>query len=347
MNTSVRQVWTLMALGAVVFFAGCASTPTARIQRVPHTYDFTIVESSTGRELTGDDLDRLRADVVRFMQSQGFNGPGVYYVRVDLTPNAPDGAADWAIVKLTSYDAPVYTVVAAYPEDGDGYAYAPAGYRYGEPYYGYYDNFDYPYYYVPGPVYRNPPPGHRRTDHKPGDRDDNDHDGKSHGRGDLAGDHDRKPGDKPGTPSNPHDRRDRRPDRADDRNRPLPASYTTNSAGTNGATQPARATAPADSGRSHDNRPANPAPAYDSGRGRDSRPSGGYAPSSNNSRPSGGDRSYSAPRSDSSSSSRGSGGGSSSNSSSSSSSNSSSSSGSSSSGSASRASETRSDTVAR
>lgn len=194
MKTIARYVWAIAALGGVLFVSSCNSasttTRTARIRQVAPVNKFTVVESSTGRELSPQETTQLRDAVAKFLEGQGVGRAGEYYVRVDFTPEKPGEPGEWVVVKVTNLPGSTYTLIAAYPAIGpdDYYPYEYAydqRYGYGGSSYGYYQPpIFYPTNYHPRP---HPVTPRQRDDDKPGDRDNRPrgtNDGGRHDRND-------------------------------------------------------------------------------------------------------------------------------------------------------------------
>jgi hypothetical protein len=163
MKTLVRFIPTAAALVAALFVAGCASKTAKQPLVVEPVVEFAVMESSTAKELTPTELADLRAAVANYLQSQGLASDRLYYVKVRFPSAQPDGAEEWAIVRIGNVPQQTYTVLAAYPGADDYYPYDY--YRYG--YYarfshaGYYDPYDYNYGTYRPPYYYPHPPGHQ------------------------------------------------------------------------------------------------------------------------------------------------------------------------------------------
>lgn len=166
MKTIVRYLSAATALGAALVFSGC-TTPTARGPRVESVAEFTVVESSTDKELTPEQLVELRQAVINYLHSQGLEGNRLYYVKVSFPPANPEDEPQWAVVRIGNLPSQTYTVLAAYPGRDDYYPYDYYRYGYYNPAYagfsrwGYYDPFDYNY----GGYSRPVPPRDRDHDH--------------------------------------------------------------------------------------------------------------------------------------------------------------------------------------
>jgi len=215
MKTLARCVWAVAALGAMAIISGCASSDTRRPGRIVQSkqvrssYVVEVIESSTTRKMSPQEMAHLRESVANYLESEGLlNRKGEYIVRVDFPTANPDDLNEWVVVKLTTNPASSITLIAAYPAIGaDDYYPNDYFYDYGFSYwntaYGYYD----PTNYFPndyrwfGPTH--PRRSWDRRDHRPGDRD--------HG------------------PDGTHARNDGRRDRDDDGNReprPRNTGYT-------------------------------------------------------------------------------------------------------------------------
>ncbi len=148
MKTIVRYLSAALALGPALVFSGC-TTQTAKGPRVESVAEFTVVESSTEKELTPEQLVELREAVINYLHSQGLKGNGLYYVKVRFPPVDPAGEPQWAVVRIGNIPAQTYTVLAAYPGRDDYYPYDYYRYGYYNPAYagfsrwGYYVPFDY------------------------------------------------------------------------------------------------------------------------------------------------------------------------------------------------------------
>jgi hypothetical protein len=133
-----------------------------------------VVESSTKKDLTQEQMDELRDAVANYLHDQGVADNRVYYVKVTFPGETPEDAAEWAIVRIGGVPARTYTILAAYPGPDDYSPYDYYGYNAGFDgfaRYGYYDPFDYNYGYRTRPV----PPrtrDHDRPDDRPGDKPD-------------------------------------------------------------------------------------------------------------------------------------------------------------------------------
>lgn len=168
MKTLVRLVSVAAVLGTVLFLTGCY-TKTARGPRVESVVDFAVVESSTAKELTPEQLDQLRHAVIDYLQERGFAGDRQYYVKVSFPKENPGDEPQWAIVRISNLPTQTYTVLAAYPGPDDyyHYDYYRSGYYYpayaGFSRWGYYDPFDYNY----GGYSRPVPPRDHGQPHQP------------------------------------------------------------------------------------------------------------------------------------------------------------------------------------
>jgi len=173
MKTNVRYLSATAALGAALVFSGC-TTQTARGPRVEPVAEFAVVESSTNKELTPEQLVELRQAVINYLHSQGLEGNRLYYVKVSFPQANPDDEPQWAVVRIGILPSHTYTVLAAYPGRDDYYPYDY--YRYGSynPAYsgfsrwGYYDPFDYNY----GGYSRPVPPRDQGKPHQPDGKPD-------------------------------------------------------------------------------------------------------------------------------------------------------------------------------
>jgi|GEM_PF-2038996 len=142
-----RRFITAVLVAATMVLAGCA-TRTARVERTHVVEDFTIVDSSSSKELSPAQLAELRQAVINYLQEQGFTGHQVYYVKVEFPAADPAKEAQWAIVRIGRPATSTYTVVAAYPGPDDFYPFGYYGFSggYGQyARYDYYDPFDYRY----------------------------------------------------------------------------------------------------------------------------------------------------------------------------------------------------------
>jgi hypothetical protein len=174
MKTIVRYLSAAAVWGVALVFSGC-TTQTARAPRVEPVAEFTVVESSTEKELTPEQLVELRQAVINYLHSQGLKSNQLYYVKVSFPPANPDDEPQWAVVRIGNFPSQTYTVLAAYPGRDDYYPYDYYRHGYYNPAFagfsrwGYYDPFDYNYGGYSQPV---PPRRH--------DRDRHDHAGKPH-----------------------------------------------------------------------------------------------------------------------------------------------------------------------
>jgi hypothetical protein len=166
MNSLTRFVAVAASFGVAACFTGCVQQ-TTRAPRVKVVEEFAVVESSTNKELTSEQLADLRKAVTAYLQEQGLTDGRTYYVRVSFPADNPDEQPQWAVVRIGSHPARTYTVLAAYPGADDYYPYDiyRPGYGYSNyfanyyPYagfsnWGYYDPFDYNY----GAYHRPVPP---------------------------------------------------------------------------------------------------------------------------------------------------------------------------------------------
>ena len=209
MKTLVQYVCMAATIGGVLLAAGCSTTDSTRVntrtvstRQIGPTNEFTVIDSSFGRELTAQELSQLRDGVAKYLESQGVARSGEYYVRVDFAAATPDTAADWVVVKVTNLPASTYTLIAAYPAIGpdDYYPYAFSynqGYGYWGSSYGFYD----PPVYYPANYHPRPSSGvphHRDDDGKPGDHRKGDKD--NHPRGGTPANYDGPRNRPEGTP---------------------------------------------------------------------------------------------------------------------------------------------------
>jgi hypothetical protein len=168
MNTLARFVSIAAVLGAAFSLVGCVTHP-ARSSRAKVVQEFSVVESSTEKELTPEQVADLRQAVANYLQSQGLADGRTYYVKVTFPSANPDEEPQWAVVRIGGQSVQTYTVVAAYPGRDDYYPYdfySPgySGYSFSSYYpgyggfsrWGYYDPFDYNYGYYHRPVPRDP-----------------------------------------------------------------------------------------------------------------------------------------------------------------------------------------------
>ncbi len=173
MKTLVRYLSAAAALGAAFFLSGC-TTQTARGPRVEPVAEFTVVESSTEKELTPAQLVELREAVVKYLHSQGLRSNQLYYVKVSFPPANPEDEPQWAVVRIGNFPSQTYTVLAAYPGRDDYYPYDYYRHGYYNPAFagfsrwGYYDPFDYNY----GGYSRPVPPRDHGKPHKPDGKPD-------------------------------------------------------------------------------------------------------------------------------------------------------------------------------
>ena len=205
MNTLVRFVSAAAVLGTAFLLTACV-TQTSRAPRAKVVEEFSVVESSTDKELTPAQIADLRQAVANYLREQGLTDGRTYYVKVNFPTENPEDEPQWAVVRIGAQSARTYTVVAAYPGRDDYYPYDfyPAGYSFANYYpgyagfsrWGYYDPFDYNY-----GAYHRPTPrdyDHTKTD-KPTKPDD--------------------PNDKPRHQPGPRNRWDNPPGKDDDQPR--------------------------------------------------------------------------------------------------------------------------------
>jgi hypothetical protein len=179
MKTLVRYLAAAAVLGAALVFSGCVSQ-TAQRPSVEPVAEFTVVESSTEKELTPAQLADLREAVINYLHSQGLRSNQLYYVKVTFPSANPEEAPQWAVVRIGNFPSQTYAVLAAYPGRDDYYPYDYYRHGYYNPAFagfsrwGYYDSFDYNYGGYSRPV---PPRDHGRPDkpdgkpdHPPGTR---------------------------------------------------------------------------------------------------------------------------------------------------------------------------------
>ncbi|MBL9219338.1 MAG: hypothetical protein JNG82_12655 [Opitutaceae bacterium] len=166
-----------MRLGIGLLLAGCVSQRVAT-QRVEPAAEFTVVRSSTNKELTPEQLSELRQAVGNYLRKQGLTGNRLYEVKVQFAPKHPEDEPEWVIVRIGRLPERTYTLLAVYPGPDDYYPYDYYRNGYYNPAYGgfsrwgYYDPFEYNY----GGYSRPVPPrhDHGRPNHpnKPDDKPD-------------------------------------------------------------------------------------------------------------------------------------------------------------------------------
>jgi hypothetical protein len=175
MTPFMRFVSAAVALGTALFLSGCVNH-SASAPRPKVTMEFAVVESSTEKELTPEQVAALRKAVANYLREQGLTDGRTYYVKVTF-PNAdPNDEPQWAVVRIGGQAEQTYTVIAAYPGRDDYYpddfyrtnysysSYYPGYYGFSR--WGYYDPFDYNYGYYHRPT---PPRDHTKPD-KPDDK---------------------------------------------------------------------------------------------------------------------------------------------------------------------------------
>lgn len=200
MRTILRAGWTLASLVAALIVAGCGTTPTAQIRRPQLSgYSIRVVQSSGTREISGRELEQLRLDVIKFLESQNLELKKSYFVEINLKPDAPSGQEEIMVVLLADESASTYRLLASYSAPEDDYHYYDYGYGSRSDYapsflYGYYDPFG--YYYGGGSYPPTPPGGYLPRAHRP-------HDGHRPDDGRRTADNDdrRAPGAKPNRPA--------------------------------------------------------------------------------------------------------------------------------------------------
>jgi len=114
--------------------------------------EFTVVESSTEKELTPAQLAELRQAVIDYLHSQGLEGNRLPFRESHFPPANPRGRTPMGgRVRIGDMPSQTYTVLAAYPGRDDYFPYDYYRYGYVNPAYagfsrwGYYDPFDYNY----------------------------------------------------------------------------------------------------------------------------------------------------------------------------------------------------------
>jgi hypothetical protein len=198
---SLARVAGLFVLALVGFVSGCSSAPRTTASRQP-AQEFEVVESSTQRPLTAEEMAEVRATVAAYLDREGATEGGDYYLKVYLKPEDVDADSEWVVVRFTRYTDQRVSVVASYPYDNyldsPYYAYDlyPLGYGcvtrisfqyYVDPFY--HNHYYYPYY--------------GRGGHKGGDHKDK-HDTAHHRDGDKpARPGDAQSGDGKGRPHRP------------------------------------------------------------------------------------------------------------------------------------------------
>lgn len=181
MKNFVRILSLALALGAAGFLAGCASyRSTNTTSRTVNASDFEVVETSTKRLLTTQEMLQLKIAVAKYLDKEGAVATGDYYVKVFLGPDQEGVPADWVVVRFTRDSGARFSLLASYPANSPGYQsyaaydYYPYGYDhfsrisfqyYNDPYYGN------GYYFPPG---RH---NHGRNHNHNGEGRDRDHDG--------------------------------------------------------------------------------------------------------------------------------------------------------------------------
>ncbi len=174
----------LASLGLLVFGAGCASPSSGYSARMRQARDFEIVETSTKRTLTAQEMAHLRAKVTDYLEREGATESGDYYLKIYLGTEDGMPEGEWVVVRYTREPVTRVEYVAAYPDYYDyrstfAYDYYPfSPYGFGRLSFQYYD---YPYF---GPRHYTPVHHHRRHytrghhgNHRPGHGHDRHHDG--------------------------------------------------------------------------------------------------------------------------------------------------------------------------
>ena len=167
MKTIARYILAAAALGAVGFFTGCATKTMPRAGRLPAmTFQMKVVESSSDRQLSREEMKTLHDATIKFLAKQGESLlGGTYYVRVNFVPAQPDEPGEWVLVEIISRPLDDYTRVAAYRDSSPyyypGYARSGSSSYYPDYYYDPYENSSGGGYYHPAPVI--PPPTIRRS----------------------------------------------------------------------------------------------------------------------------------------------------------------------------------------
>jgi hypothetical protein len=171
--TPLARIVAVTALSiAGLFFAGCVTQTSkvpqaAKVQRVEPVPEFTVIESSTNKELTPEQLATLRESVANYLRDEGYDGKQTYDVKVDFPAEKPGDKAEWVIVRIGNRPGPTYTVLAAYQGADDYYPYEYYHYGYYDPFYNGYPGWGYydPYYPYGGYWWNASPPGHHGPGH--------------------------------------------------------------------------------------------------------------------------------------------------------------------------------------
>ena len=174
MNTPARYTLTAAALGALLLFSGCFTTRDVRTEPGREVSQFAVVDKSKDLEVTPQLLAELRTSVAKYLKEEGYTRAGEYTVKVNFTPDLPEGTGKWVVVRLGNVPARTFTLLAAYPGADVYYPYDYRGfYNYGSPAFarfGYYDPYDYYYggYFPPAGLPSNNYRPVDRNNHPPG-----------------------------------------------------------------------------------------------------------------------------------------------------------------------------------
>jgi hypothetical protein len=197
MKTFVRIGLLTLALGSAGLLTGCASHRSSATASKRAT-GFEVVETSSKRLLSAQEMVQLRAAVANYLVKEGAIADGDYYVKVYLTPEQEGVPAEWVVVRFTRDSDVRFSLLASYPAYSTthgsyaAYDYYPYGYdSFGRISFQYYDD---PFY---GTHYYFPPRSRHRNHGGDGDHGrrrnhdrDRDHDGDRDRRDDQAGSRD-------------------------------------------------------------------------------------------------------------------------------------------------------------
>ena len=199
-----RNLSLALALGAAGFLAGCTSYRSSMATpRTVNASDFEVVETSTKRLLTTQEILQLKIAVAKYLDKEGAVASGDYYVKVFLGPNQDGVPADWVVVRFTRDRDTRFSLLASYPAYTPGYQ-SYAAYDYYPYGYDHFSRISFQYYNDPyyGSGYYFPPRRHNHDHDRDRDRGrDRDHDKDRDGDNPRTGDRPRfKPIDPVGSP---------------------------------------------------------------------------------------------------------------------------------------------------
>lgn len=194
MRNFARLLSLALALGAVGLLAGCASyRPASATPRSVGASEFEVVETSTKRLLTTEEMLQLKIAVAKYLEQEGAVASGDYYVKVFLGPDQDGVPADWVVVRFTRDSETRFSLLASYPAYSPGYQ-SYAAYDYYPYGYDHFSRISFQYYTDPyyGSGYYFPPRRHNHNHDRDGDRGrEKDRDRDKDRAGDTPGTEDR------------------------------------------------------------------------------------------------------------------------------------------------------------